>query len=723
MNFLNRRDDRRLGRRDEGEPQHLRERSWTSRPAPSPVAVRSCRVAAAAFSAIIIGSCAFASAQPAASWRYDLRPGDDLVYRYSDHRQSESRDEQWQVEARFRTHVLVAGEKAGRISLGFQRNRESADLTQYVSKGKDKLAHEQVDFRKRMQARAASFSEAMEVSDTGEPLDSWEIARETSSHIIDALHEVLTLPPVPLARGETWHGAKTFGFDVLWVNDESIHGKLCHHLEATSPKGSLKLDYWWSPESGILEQILLDGTYADDGTVHETVRMELESRTRGDALDGWLASPETRLGALQALLFSPEIDLPASQLTVPISSEDPAAQALALTILVKRKLSLPPDLASGVLLRLRQSSSELIQTELRQVSETSATSRDSVVAMDECHRPLTRRFLAAKPGTRFQVAPAAAGTNDAPGIPYLLRVPLSYREDHPAPLLVYLSGGAGFAMDAMNTAEDTVSQTNYLVVYPQAAAYWWTPDTARRFDSVLNDVLQRYNIDRDRVYLTGFSNGGTGALYYATLWPQRFAAVVTLMGAGQCNEQVKAGLANVRNIPLLLVHGEDDPIITPDCSTATQTGLIDLHPAFEPVLKILPKHEHDLTLDSDEGLTLAFFKDKIRNPFPRVVDLTETNALGNRAYWVEINDGKAGKSDVDARIKGENTIDIHSHEVKRIRFHLRPELFSKPGDIHIVWNGKKMFSGLLRDYCSISSADGSDDLRLDLTDVRDLALP
>ena len=691
----------------------------------SSIAARSIplTVATVIIATIISSITSRATSQTSPAWRYDLRPGDHLIYRYSFHRQTESsnNDEQSHVDLRFRTHVLVTGETAGHISLGFQRNREAADLTQYISKGKDKLAHELPDFQKRTQARPSRFSEAMEVSTTGEPLYPWEMARETSSHIIDALHEVLTLPPVPLTKGETWHGSTTLGFDLRWVDDESVHGKSCHHVEATSPKASLKLNYWWSPESGVIEQIVLDGTYSNYGsTIHETARMELESRTRGESLELWLGSPDTRLGTLQSTLLTPEVPISAEQIvsilhSPPLSSEDAPAQALALVIASRRKINLPPDLLRS----LSQSSSTLIQAEVRQLTESHSASLNSQPLLDECHRPIPPKAPHPKFGTAFEVA---SETKDAPEIPYLLHVPLSYHEDRPSPLLVYLSGGGGLAMDAMNSAEDIVSQTDYLVLYPQAAAYWWTPEVARRFEAVFNDVLLRYNVDRDRIYITGFSNGGTGALYYATLWPQRFAAVVTLMGAGQCNEQVKAGLGNVRNLPLLFVHGENDPIITPDCSTTTQSALNDLHPAVVPELKILPKHGHDITLLNDDGLTLAFFKDKFRNPFPRTVDLSETEALAARAYWIEILDGKPGKSDIDARVKPDNTIEIHSHDVKTIRLHLRPELLPKPGDLRIVWNGKKVFSGPLRDYCSLAPISVGDS-KLDLADTRDLTLP
>jgi len=557
----------------------------------------------------------------------------------------------------------------------------------------------------------------MEISPAGEPRYFWQMARETYSHLLDALHEVIDLPPIPLAKGETWRASTLLGLSLGWVEDESIHGKLCHRVEGTLPDGSLKLSYWWSPESGVLEQVALDGSYSTaGGAVHETARMELESRVRGEQLGSWLGAADTRQGALQAILLTPAVPISAEQLSPVFAAGDATSQALALAIASRRKIEVP----SGILSKLRQSASAQVRALVASFSNFVSSQSPA----DECHRAFPLKPQPAKFGTIFEVAAASATSKDNSEIPYLLRIPLTYHEDRRAPLLVYLSGGAGLAIDGVNTAEDIVSETDYLVLYPQAAAeYWWTPEAARRFDALLSQVLQRYNIDRDRIYLTGFSNGGTGALYFATLWPQRFAAVVSLMGAGQCNEEVKAGLPNLGNLPVLFVHGTNDTLITPDCSTTTHAALTDLRPAIKPELKILPNREHDITLQSDDGLTLAFFKNKLRNPFPREVEVRMSDALAARGYWIEILDGRPGKSGVEARVKADNTIEIHSHDVKSIRLHLRPELLPKPGDLRIVWNGKKMFDGPLRDRCSLPPLPPAEDPKLDLTDTRDFVLP
>ena len=86
-------------------------------------------------------------------WRYDLRPGDHLVYRYTFERHIFGGDTESQSKATYTTHVLVLGEKDGHLSIGFQRNRESGELVSYREKGKDKLAQQKVEFDQRMAKR------------------------------------------------------------------------------------------------------------------------------------------------------------------------------------------------------------------------------------------------------------------------------------------------------------------------------------------------------------------------------------------------------------------------------------------------------------------------------------------------------------------------------------------------------------------------------------------
>ena len=150
-----------------------------------------------------------------------------------------------------------------------------------------------------------------------------------------------------------WPSERLPGMDFRCIDDESVHGKLCHRVEGAWPDGSLKLSYWWSPRSGVLEQIAFEGNYSDGGgPVHEMARMELESRTRGEALESWLASADTRQGALQAILLNPSLPITVAQL-VPslaqrswfrrsssddLASDDPASQAMAVAITSSRKL-------------------------------------------------------------------------------------------------------------------------------------------------------------------------------------------------------------------------------------------------------------------------------------------------------------------------------------------------------------------------------------------------
>jgi len=90
-----------------------------------------------------------------ASWRYDLHPGDTWSTATLSSEKIHSDDIQSQVEASFTTHVLVAGDAATHIVLGFQRNRKVRLLLRYQSKGKT-ASQGTARVQKRMAARPSA---------------------------------------------------------------------------------------------------------------------------------------------------------------------------------------------------------------------------------------------------------------------------------------------------------------------------------------------------------------------------------------------------------------------------------------------------------------------------------------------------------------------------------------------------------------------------------------
>jgi hypothetical protein len=122
-------------------------------------------------------------------------------------------------------------------------------------------------------------------------------------------------------------------------------------------------------------------------------------------------------------------------------------------------------------------------------------------------------------------------------------------------------------------------------------------------------------------------------------------------------------------------------------------------------------------------LSLAFLKDKIRNAFPKHISFRLPGLAYPRQYWVEVLEKKAGVAEVNAEIKPPNRLEIHSREVKKIRLHLRPEMFSQPGPVQILWNGKQVYAGPLQDACAAAAGSSAADPKLDLSDRKEFSLP
>ena len=84
-------------------------------------------------------------------------------------------------------------------------------------------------------------------------------------------------------------------------------------------------------------------------------------------------------------------------------------------------------------------------------------------------------------------------------------------------------------MKKLGLAEKVEADPNFpfIVVSPQChKGEIWTDVAA--LGAILDEVARSNRVDPDRVYVTGHSMGGRGALYAAYKMPDRFAAVVSL---------------------------------------------------------------------------------------------------------------------------------------------------------------------------------------------------
>ncbi len=152
-------------------------------------------------------------------------------------------------------------------------------------------------------------------------------------------------------------------------------------------------------------------------------------------------------------------------------------------------------------------------------------------------------------------------TGDATvGYEYLLFLPADYGKD-PAkrwPLMLFLHGSGERGTDINLVKKhgppkivEHEPDFPFIVVSPQCPSdVWWQPAA---LSALLDDVIANYQVDPDRVYLTGLSMGGFGAWALAAQEPSRFAAIVPICGGGDPRSAEK-----LKDLPIWVFHGEMD---------------------------------------------------------------------------------------------------------------------------------------------------------------------
>jgi len=297
---------------------------------------------------------------------------------------------------------------------------------------------------------------------------------------------------------------------------------------------------------------------------------------------------------------------------------------------------------------------------------------------------------------------------------YLVSVPKSYDPSKPVPVVLDPGHGTGAGKSLREKADFTPYFRNHadeaglsgaLVVRTEIVEQIGADglkgarpedEVAAVFDDLFRDLLSRFAVDPDRIYVAGISQTGFWAWYLGRARPDRFAGIAPIAAV---TWQVDRYLDCYANLPAYVVHGENDPICKVAMPRKTTKLLADL--GFPVTYVEIPGGEHGGPVFGRLGEALESLAKESRDPWPKRVRRALSTTKTPHAYWVRVTeltkegDGKAGSAPVatvDAAVEGQ-VVTITSTGIDAIELSLGPELLDLAQPVEVVWNGKPAHSG------------------------------
>ena len=252
--------------------------------------------------------------------------------------------------------------------------------------------------------------------------------------------------------------------------------------------------------------------------------------------------------------------------------------------------------------------------------------------------------------------------------PFSLLVPEDYVPTRKYQLRVYLHGAT--SCDAWPTdgswwrEHRKLGGADRILLFPAAwrDAPWWKQVQVENLNALLDQVKRTYNIDENRIYLSGLSDGGTGTYFMAFRNTTPWAGFLPLIShpAVLANPANHADghlfVPNLTNKPFFIVNGGRDPLYP----IRSVKPFVDLFQEAGTVLVFRPLEDqtHNAAWWPSEKSNMDSFMERHpRNPLPdRLFWETESTDRYTRAHWLVITE--LGKVPGESAIEEFNTIHL-----------------------------------------------------------------
>jgi polyhydroxybutyrate depolymerase len=247
-------------------------------------------------------------------------------------------------------------------------------------------------------------------------------------------------------------------------------------------------------------------------------------------------------------------------------------------------------------------------------------------------------------------------THDGLQREYILYLPVSYTGDEPVPLLCNFHALGSNAQQQMSFGDfrPIADTSGFLVAHPNGTEIefgdrGWNigpgdVDDVGFIDAMIDSIDAEYNIDRDRVYATGMSNGGFMSHHVANLLSDDIAAIASV--SGTMTQYMVNVAAPVHPTPVMQIHGTSDPIVPYDGANPAFLSVAEVlqywvdynNCEMTPVITQVPD------INPDNGITVEHF---VYEDGDNSVNVEHFKVIGGTHAWPRITEDGGG-NDIDA---------------------------------------------------------------------------
>ncbi len=292
---------------------------------------------------------------------------------------------------------------------------------------------------------------------------------------------------------------------------------------------------------------------------------------------------------------------------------------------------------------------------------------------------------------------------------YGVVVPESYDPAVSYPVEFMLHGGVarpawGAGGQWWRSGYANLQREDRIFVVPAAwrEAFWWHDNQADNLPAVLREVKRIYNVDDNRVAMTGISDGGTGAWFFAFKQPSEWAAFMPFIGHPGVLRNPAGGVSyrlyfeNLAARPFYIVNGELDRLY-PAASLRSFVDALE-EARVEHVFRVIEGGGHDTRWLPQETPAIEQFKaGRPRDPFPESLQwVADREDRYNRNLWLRVD--RMASSDFPAVVKVEregNRFAVEAVAVAGFSLLLNPDEIDFGQAVVVEVNGETVHAAMV----------------------------